>query len=191
MASKTEIIDMALSRLGEDAIMDPDENSNRSRALELVYPVLRDVSLRRHPWDFARELAALQPDGTAPAFGYAYRYRLPSSPWCLKALEVEDEASYPWRRFGRHLHSDRAAPLKLTYTKRVTQEGDFDPDFLTVFALELAIWTAKKLTNSSGLAEKLREEQRALMAEARSVESQEARRPPLPMGRYRLARLGG
>ena len=93
MASVVDIVNLALSHLGEDATVssiDPPEGSAEAEHAATFYPQARDAMLEMHEWRFAtkRVMLALTASDT---FEWAYAYALPSG--MLRALAVLPETS--------------------------------------------------------------------------------------------------
>lgn len=85
MASETDIANLALAHLGDDATVSsisPPEGSAQAEHCARFYPIARDNLLAMHRWNFATVRitgASLTPDAT----GWAYAYAVPS-----EAIEI-------------------------------------------------------------------------------------------------------
>ena len=148
VASETDLVNAALSHVGRKPITSLEqESSTTAEHARRLYPQVRDAMLRSHQWAFAEELAELVQDGASPIFGYAYAYALPND-----LIEVRDVFSIagtlpdPYRVSGRLLLCDAAA-VSITYTKRVTNTGQFDPLFARALVLRLAADLVGPLAN--------------------------------------------
>jgi hypothetical protein len=76
MASETDICNLALARLGDDATVSnlhPPEGSAQAQHCARFYPMARDAMLELHPWSFATKRVSLAKlyDGT-PDWRYVY-----------------------------------------------------------------------------------------------------------------------
>jgi hypothetical protein len=95
MPSAVDIANKALGFLGQDTIMDLDEENKAARLCKANYELIRDEVLEEFDWNSASERAELAQDATAPEWGFDYRYPLPTNPLCLVVREVyEAEAGY-------------------------------------------------------------------------------------------------
>lgn len=100
MASQVDIVNLALSHLGDGATVssiDPPEGSAQAEHAARFYgPALASL-LELHPWSFATTRAALAAVGN-PASTYAYAYALPSDALNLLAIlapDAKDDFSSP------------------------------------------------------------------------------------------------
>src|SRR5690606_15550414 len=87
MASEVDIYNMALDLLDEEVAIDPDDDRAPVRWMRRNFAPVRDAILRRNPWNFAIKRVVLPALVTPPAFGWKYRYQLPSD--CLRPLPLE------------------------------------------------------------------------------------------------------
>ncbi|MEO8207135.1 MAG: hypothetical protein ABI615_13220 [Chthoniobacterales bacterium] len=113
-ASETSICNLALGRLGNESILSTDDDSESARVCKLFYEPTRDEVLRAHRWKFATVLASLARLTTAPAFGWACQYQLPTEPEAEEWMEITDPAE-------RQMQFDRM------YSDINTLGGTIDP----------------------------------------------------------------
>jgi hypothetical protein len=174
MASEVEIANRALSRVGATRITSLTENSVNARAVNAVYAPLRDAELRAHRWSFAIKRAQLAADATAPAFGPAYAYPLPSD--FLKLLPPDPNQhlnDMDWR-IEHHegascVMTDYAAPLNIRYIHRVTDPNKMDPLFREALAMRMARELCEPLTQSNTKIQLIDVDYRTAIAEARKA----------------------
>lgn len=148
MSSEVDIVNLALSHLGEDATVssiDPPEGSAESEHAAMFYPMARDAMLEMHEWRFAtkRVLLALT---TSDTFEWEYAYALPSG--MLRALAVLPETSSAdadGEDYDQQLDTTDAQIIltncedaSLKYTVRVTDTTRFPPLFIEALAWLLA-----------------------------------------------------
>lgn len=152
--SEVKICNMALTKLGADTIMALTDDSDNARACNMMYEALRDEILRGYPWNFAINRATLAQLTAAPAYGYDHAYQLPSSPYCLRVLELYEErdSGSDWHVEGRTLVTD-ADTARIKYVQRVTDPTYFDAAFTEAFAARLAAEMALAITGSKTMAE--------------------------------------
>lgn len=79
MASVSDICNLALSHLGDEAIVaDINETSATADYCRKFYPIARDLVLEEHSWNFATTRADLALLATTPPPTWAYTYARPS-----------------------------------------------------------------------------------------------------------------
>lgn len=130
------------------ALTDPD--SRNARTMNAAYETIRDAELRKHPWSFAIKRAQLAADATAPTFGPAVSYTLPSD--FLRLLSPD--ANYnsndsDWKIEGKKLLTDDSAPLNIRYIYRVTDPTEMDTLFHESLSAALAVATCEEITQST------------------------------------------
>ena len=72
MASKVEICNQALLKLGQPAIMSLDDDSPRARQCFQEFEAALGATLRSYPWPFAIVRKELARRAEKPPFGFAY-----------------------------------------------------------------------------------------------------------------------
>jgi len=180
----TEICNMALGRLGAKRINDYDDASDtKPEAIQcrLHYEQTRDALIRSHWWRFARARATLSANATDPDFEYDYAYDLPVDFLRMKkpyeAYGVT-ELLYTYSLEGKQLLSNETS-MDIEYIKKVTDPNQFDPLFIEVLVLQLALKMVMPLTQDKVLRRELHEElygtpqQRGLMARVRVIDKEE------------------
>ena len=177
--SKTEVCNSALGILGKPALV-RDAESGAAQEYAWAEAVVRAYDqrigrvLRSHPWNFAMARAALEADATAPAFGYAYRYPLPSD--CARVWELDRDRHGTGTAYaveGQWLLTDEAAPLQLVYIRRETDPSKFTDDFAEALAAEIAKKAAPAVLGSLEAADYFRREAKADASEAKTADGQE------------------
>lgn len=158
MASNVEIVNRALTKLGESRILALTDDTKAARDANSLFAIVRDAELRASRWRFAIKRVVLPALSTAPAFGYDRQFQLPTD--CLKALDVGD--FYPGVDTSDYIASDTAeyaiegnailtnlaAPLRLRYIARIEDPTLFDASFVEALACKLAIELCESLTDS-------------------------------------------
>lgn len=179
-SSAVEICNLSLGILEEQRIMSLTDSSEPARLCHLHYGESRDFVLRLHPWNFAVRRAVLAENAEAPEFGYSRSFKLPTDPYCLRVLSVNDPAAPPdWKIEGRDLLTDEAV-VRLTYVARVLDATTYDTGFVQALSHFLAWKLAKPLTGSRSEAEMRREEFFAILRTARGIDGMEDVQDPLP-----------
>ena len=179
--SKTQIVNLALIELGQSPLNHIDDEKPSALIMRTVYDLVRDQVLRDYPWRFARKRANVASTGDNPAWSHDRGFNneleevhsLPSD--CLKCISLNgaDIHTDLWRVEGRTIVTSMAAPLELQYTRKVTEESEFDSSFVTAFALALAVKTCVRITEDKYKKEQLKEEYQRCLSDARSADGQE------------------
>jgi hypothetical protein len=162
MAGVVDIVNQALSALGEARITSLDDPGQTAGLARSLYDTARDAEISGYSWNFARARVMLPALGEKPAFGWAHQYLLPSD--CLRVLEAgpwpqallddyiagENRA---WLIEGRNLLSNQSPPLNLIYLRRVDDPAFYPPVFVEVLAAKLAVRMAERLAGSNSKRE--------------------------------------
>ena len=176
MATEVSICSNALRRLGDDPITSLTDDTERARLCNSFYTDTRDAVLRLHPWNFAITRASLAKLSTAPAYGFANQFSLPTNPYCLRVLGMEYE-DYIFKvenvaTHGRVLLTDEAT-ANIIYVARITDTNLFDAMFVDVLTQKLAVDLAYPVTNSTTLQTQMQKVFEKKLSEARSIDGQE------------------
>lgn len=143
--SAVAICNLALSRTGNgQAITALTEASAAAVQLNAIYESTRDYVLRDFPWGFAKRIVALALVAENPSTDWLYAYRVPSD--CLRVRRIinpsgrTSASTVPFDMAsddqGELLLCDVVNPT-IEYTTRITSEGLFTSDFVSVFAWRL------------------------------------------------------
>lgn len=169
MASKVDICNSALAKLGCDRINSLTEDNVRARLCNDRYEIIKKEVLRASPWKFALKRITLSKTVNTPAFEYEAEFQLPSD--CLR----------PWELFPNHIQwtqeqdkiyaNENEIGLKYIYE---APESKFDASFVEVLAIRLAMDLCYKLTNSTSREQELRALYLAMLADARTFSAQSA-----------------
>jgi hypothetical protein len=156
MAAKVDIMNIALTHLGKNPIVDPDQNTAFAIKIKSVYDVVRQDLLRIHTWNFAETRVILGVNSTAPSFGWSYAFDLPTG--CLRINQVKlsptDLESTDYVKEGNQILCNSNV-VYLYYNQDITQEILMDPMFVSLFGLKLAIRTCEAITSNESLLRNL------------------------------------
>lgn len=144
-----EICNAALDMLGVDRIQSFDEESTRADLCSARFPAVRDAVLAERPWRFATARHELAEDGTAPTYGFAHRYAIPSE--TLQVLDVTD-GTYSldaWKREGAFILTDQEAPIFIRSTDQVDDVSLWPPGFCRAVETRLAAELCGTLTEGN------------------------------------------
>ena len=182
MNSKTSICNLALAYLGQAPISSLSQDNQMARWLSLFYEPVREEVLRTHNWAFAtaekplvQVPSALQGGGqnnpkSFPNGSYVYKY--PADALFIQGVYDPQHPHCP-QPFSQRLEESQRVILtpvpqaRVRYTRRVTDETQYDPAFVKCLALALASDTALALTGDVDLAARLQQKYTLFVEEAR------------------------
>ena len=155
MASKVEIVNLALSHLaqGKEIANLETEKSEEASAARRFYDIVRDQILRDFPWPFAKRIVALGLVAENPNSEWAFSYRYPTD--CLKArrilsgtrndtllsrikYKITGDAS------GWLIYTDKEE-AELEYIAKNDNPQFYPPDFTLAFSYLLAAFMAPRI----------------------------------------------
>ena len=162
MAGMIDIINRALTKLGERRIVSLDDNTKAAGTANSLYETVRDSEIAGHRWGFAVFRVMLPELAETPAFGSGHVYTMPSDclrileagPWPIPVLADYIPAScQSWTIEGGNIITSQTPPLGLLYLKRITDAAFYPPVFAEALACKLAIEMAEELTGSNSKRE--------------------------------------
>jgi len=187
MANVTEIANISLVELGQEPITEIGEGSDRANVLQSNFAMVRDAVLRVHPWNSACSRKKIAAGQTTPEFEWGFQYPLPTDPYCLRVLAVNNNSA-GWKVEGRWILTDMSSPLEVKYIGRPASAEDFDPMLAEVIGLQLAARCAYRLTNSRSKEERAAKKASIALRDARSADGQEGTPDDLAESTILLAR---
>ena len=171
MAGKIDIINMALRILGEAPLTAITDDSEAARIADDIWDICVDDVLADHNWNFATCRASLAEDAESPEFGYDNQFQLPTNPYCLRVIRMEDiDSEYKIER--RFLLTDEGE-AKIIYIGRITDTTHFSPKFVTALAYRLAAEMAYPLLQSITKKKLAIENYKMQLIDARAVDGME------------------
>lgn len=159
MSSEVDIVNLALSNLGDSATVDsisPPDGSVQAGKAATLYPIARGQLLQRFPWSFATRRAALQAiTNTAQPTSWLYSYTKPSECLLIQAIYPEDYTNDAQNRFveyevetlasGAEVIYCNCEAAQIKYTKLVTDTTVYPPLFVVALARLLSAMLAGPL----------------------------------------------
>lgn len=173
--TKVRICNRALVKLGADTVISLSGDSAEASLCNIFFDDVVDEVLQDFEWTCAIERKDLARSSDSPVSGYEYQYPLPSSPWCLRVLEIVDSTA-TYRIEGRMLLTD-IDEVSIRYIKRITDTNLFPPLLAECIALKLASVLCTKITESSTGGERLLQEYYLKLAQAKGKNQMEATEP--------------
>lgn len=150
VASKVEIVNLALDACGHGTIADFNDETQPTAAglARRWYDITRDSLLQEYPWKFASVRTTAAATGATPAYGYLNEYALP--PDCLCVRSVYGESTQSWTVEAGNILTNIDSPIYFKYTKRVTNPIEMHPLFVLLLAARLARdWSPKLVTEAA------------------------------------------
>lgn len=182
--SETKICNMSLARIGAKRIndySDTSESSVQAIHCRTHYEQTRDALLRSHFWRFASDRAELSQDTTDPDFEWDNQFILPSDFMRFKSAYEENGTESRNDRHAiegqRFLTNDD--DVSILYVKKVTDVTEFDPLFVEVLVLQLALKLVMPLSQDKVLRREIQDElygtpqQPGVMSKVRAMDRNE------------------
>lgn len=169
--SEVTIANAALHQIGATQILSLTEDSKAARIINDRYPIVRDAVFRAHPWNCLVQRVSLAPDTDTPAFEFAKQYTLPTDPFCLRVLALDDP-DIIYKIEGRKLLTNESE-IKMIYTGRVTDTSLYDVLLRETISAALAHDIAYPLVGSTSLASTLYAKYEMKLKEARFIDATE------------------
>lgn len=182
ITSETDIGNLALDLLSAGTVQNiVTPTTPTEELLNRWYDQTRKKVLREHPWNFAASRAVLSASSATPAFGFAYAFPVPAD--FIRLLSVQDAdgndlqtKSYGFENVDNQrciVSNTEGGSLRLRYVFNITDVSSFDPLFIHLFAHELALAVAYKVTESNGNVERIGAIQQNAARMAKSIDGQE------------------
>lgn len=171
MAAATDLINMALIKIGEKRITSQgfaSPTNERERIAAEHYERLRDAELRKNAWNFSVKWEELAPDVTAPGNpNYTVRYLIPAD--CLRVLDIDETDD--WQIESGYIICNVADAINVKFVRRVTVVNEMDELFRDAFACRIAIEFCDRLTQKRSKRQEIIGEYAAFMAQAANVDA--------------------
>lgn len=190
MASKFDIVNGALVRLGANEISTFTDDTAESAAARRLYDNTLNDLLSRYPWRFMMNQLELARLTEKPKDRWDSAYALPTDCDVIKAVNVNGHP-VQFDRYGDKIFTNASVGehVVLDYVRKVKEEY-FPGYFCTLLEFELAAGMAIPIGDRADLAEAY--EKRALrhFSLAKNVDSQGRTARRMPLGRFHRVRWG-
>ncbi len=168
MASKVEICNRALQKLGAKRIVSLDDDSVTARACNVAFEPVKLAELRDHSWSFAIKRQSLPADSPAPDFGPQNSFTLPTD--FLRLVPPDPQYNMDnldWVIEGRKIFTNDSAPLLIRFVSDVTDPNLMDALFRESLSSRLALELCEQLTQSNTKKADIKAEYKENISEAR------------------------
>ena len=172
LAADIDIINAALSKLGEQALLSVADQSVPGRLANRTYKDIKEALLREYPWNFATKRIALTADAAAPVWGFDFAYNLPQD--LLRLIQLDNDDDADWRNESGQIVTDKTSPINIRYVASVL-EGEMDATFREALAARLAMEWAEPLSQTSTVGQQMATMYRNKLQVARVADGQEDR----------------
>jgi hypothetical protein len=153
MATIVSICNTALRLINADSITLISESTDRARFMNGIFADTRDACLEEHTWNFSITRDTLAQDGTGPLMGFVYSYALPTDPYCLRVLQLNDDDTLEGAVEGRKLFTDEGS-AQIKYIAQITDPSSFAALFTEALAFKLASLAAYPLAKKLELQDR-------------------------------------
>ena len=167
MNTRLNIINGALTRMGERLIHDVEEDTSTAKLMNQIYNHARKNLLRLHPWSFAKKRVQLSPVTSTPTFGYQNAFVMPND-----LVRVINPHVQNWEIEGRYILADTDV-LNMIYIFDNDKEQEFDDVFVEAFILHLTSEMCKVITGSSAAGELAAAKLQDVLQQARTLNGME------------------
>ena len=188
--SKISLINDALTHLGADRITALTDGSTEAGVMAQIYDGVVDSVIRAFPWNSLINRTQLVASTTTPSWQFDYAYPLPTDPYCVRVLEMEETTSIDrWKVEGRNILTD-ASTCKIRYVGRPADVGDIDGLLAATISARLAADAAFALIQSNTMQQNMWGLYQQKLDEARTVDNVEQSRNEFRSTHLEEVRLG-
>lgn len=166
--TKIGIWNQALDVLREQPLSSVDDTTATARLLARNYNQQRDYLMERYLWKFALTRAQIAADSVAPAYGWSFRYLIPTDALRYVPPTFEGDivgTPIPFEEENGYILCDHAAPLRLRYVLRTTNEGLWSNGFCECLSLRLAMRIAHWITGKQSMLQQIQALYKETLAE--------------------------
>jgi hypothetical protein len=187
MASETQIAKLALQHIGDRYdITDLTEETVEAEQVNLIFDDTRDWLLRQHPWNFGKKFATPAAlTGTVPNnYDYMYIY-MPDAVRVNGVVDPLDADTLIKFEVARNSSDVKViltdqVDAEFSYTARITNPAEFDPEFTMALSYALAGKLAMPLTGDRQIMGDMQTMARNIINSAWESDSNEGLSEPIP-----------
>ena len=168
-STNTEIINLALAKLGSATISDWSDATKEGRIATAVFTNTREWLQEKFPWNFclnrveltsgSNGYSAISDGNKYDEYEYYWTFNSTGNTLsdCLRVYEIVENPLIKWAVEQNKLYST-VTPIVTRYIKKVTDPTKFPPAFTYALSLAIAIEIAPVLTGSRDLRTVLKNE---------------------------------
>lgn len=174
MAQILDIVNAALTKIGDRPIASLEDDLPQADTISLRYQQVFDFVATQHPFKCLLSRRILAQDATYTKVAY-YDYSFPLPNDCAAVLEVYDsdgDRYYDWEQEGEDVLAN-VSDIRVKYTKEVTDNVKLTPDVAELMAIYLAKEIARRRNpeNEDQRVMELNKEYKDLLAVIRTKDS--------------------
>jgi len=162
MANQTQIVNLALSWLGQDLINNLNDNQTEAKVMKANYDLTLEFVLGEHAWTFAIRREILAPLAAPPVFGGRNRFQIPNdvvfvhrvSRPSTTEVQTTDLQNARWEREGNVILA-REDQVWAQFIVVNTNTDQYPSGFVHALAARLAADTCMTFTENNKLQEKM------------------------------------
>jgi len=193
-----DIVKQALQYLGAKSNISTTDKTNSASEMQVAFRLARDVLIRSYNWNCCIKEDNLALNQEVAGAEYPYIYSLPSD--YLKLIKVNglftgysgiepvEQYSPRYKVRGNKLYAKQKPPYLVEYSYRNEDVSSYDADFCKVLALDLAIATCERITQSTSKLDNLQKMRRAALDDALRANALEIPARPKPTGNWLRSR---
>lgn len=178
--TKAKIFNMALKNLGISVgIQSTNQNDRNSVVLNEYYDTAKEKTLTDYDWSFASAYRELTPTGGTslnPKFTMEYDY--PNDCLCVREIVTADETAKiefepASNSVGRRVIYTNESPAIIRYTRLVSEEAYYTPEFAMALSWYLAFLAASSITGARTKTSDCLQLYKSMIAEGRTADANE------------------
>lgn len=173
MASKVQICNLALSRLGANILTSLGDRTPEADLCSTFFDDLADRAMLQGSWSSTIKTAALAATTTTPP-DFSSEFQLPVDPKALRVLNViEDKpGEIIYRIRGDKLVTDESS-ITIRYIGRLTDTEAYGPLLTEAIEILLTSYLALPITGQASLATRFKEEYLAMIDNNLALDGQQ------------------
>ena len=155
MASKTQLCNLALTRLRGATIVSLDDPTKTAQLCKTLFDDVAEEVMSEGSWPSTIRRQTLNKTTNVPAFEYSNEFQLPTLPRFLKVLNINDQCAYtqPFVIEGDKLLTDLSS-VKIRYVAYLEDTGSWDVYLKRAFVYRLTAELAYVLTGQDPISTK-------------------------------------
>lgn len=181
--TKLEVWNLAIDVIKDTALRTDVDQTATARWLERNWGHTVRATLRKYPWNFAKQYCTLPAEAVAPPFGWSTSYKPPGG-W-LRVLPPRRGGNrngtlIPHEIVGQFIFTNESAPLKVVLIMDKTDSpAEWDDLFVEIVRCQLALGMANKFTGKNKFIELASQMLAAAQEQAELIDTYEGSAEPV------------